>query len=201
MSEAESGGRTFEGWDRDPWFFRRLTRFREGGDDMAPVLVDVPFESSTLKAVVRQYVGIGTLNVKTARGEVKAQTTDIIMTLIERLNDANEVVPVDPERARDGFYTTVYPEDLFFALFPSAPVVEKMKAATQVAFDKDGEAIFMDAEGNITDYDGNEVMDTPENRARWSNVFEHAELIKKLAETTPPTEPPLPTTNPDLAGL
>lgn len=193
-----SEGKIFKSWGREVVGSIEETRFREGGDDMAPVLVDVPFETSTLKAVVRQYIGIGTLNVKTARGEVKAQTTDIIMTLIERLNDANEIVPVDPERARDGFYTTVYPEDLFFALFPSAPVVEKMKAATQVAFDKDGEAIFMDAEGNITDYDGNEVMDTPENRARWSSIFEHAELIKKLAETAPPTPPPPPD---DLAGL
>ena len=49
----------------------------EGG----AVLVPVTFPSGvTYQAVVRQFIGIGTMNVKTARGEVKAESTDIIMT-------------------------------------------------------------------------------------------------------------------------
>ena len=166
---------------------------------MAPVLVDVPFDKGTLKAVVRQYIGTGTLNVKTARGEVKAQTGDILMTFIERMNDEDEVVPVDPERVREGFYTMVYPKDLFLALFPDAEISTKLKAAEYVMFDKDGEAVFMDDAGAITSYEGEEVMDTPENRARWGDViFNEAARIKALPPAEPPAEPPPPD---ELAGL
>jgi hypothetical protein len=89
----------------------------EGG----AVLVPVTFPSGvTYQAVVRQFIGIGTMNVKTARGEVKAESTDIIMTFEDDPDDPENQDNLDDIRA--GKTTVVFPLDFFVALFPSAGI-------------------------------------------------------------------------------
>ena len=143
---------------------------------MAPVLVDVPFPSgASFKGVVRQFIGVGTLNVKTARGEVKAESTDIIITLEDDPND-----PENEDNIRDikeGKTTMVFPEDLFYALWPSAGVVQKMRDSDRVIFDAMGNAVFVGADGMVTEEDGTAVEDTPENRVRFPGAFYEPQVL------------------------
>ena len=143
---------------------------------MAPVLVDVPFPNgTTFKGVVRQFIGVGTLNVKTARGEVKAESTDIIVTLEDDVDSPENQDNLDDIRA--GKTTMVFPEELFYAIWPSAPAVMKMRDSDRVVFDSMGNAVFVGADGMVTEEDGTAVEDTPENRVRFPGAFYTPQVI------------------------
>ena len=162
---------------------------------MAPVLVPVTFPSGvTYQALVRQFIGVGTLNVKTARGEVKAESTDIIMTFEDDPDDPESQDNLDDIRA--GKTAIVFPLDFFLALFPSAPIAMKLKGEGRVAFDKDGEAAFIDNEGKVTDYEGNEIPDTPENRDRWQGLWYDPIVVSPPRMQTWPFRPQVDNTLP-----
>jgi len=140
-------------------------------------------------AEAKQFIGIGTLNVQTVRGEVKVQSTDWIVTIAGAVlvlpdsifllmfagNAAVDAIVDD--RAREAQFAI----DEAQARAERADLIEKrLGEGAQVFYAvNDAEALFLELDGRFTLEDGTVVEPSAENRLRWPDAF------RNVLEDTP----------------